>query len=232
MLYDGALRFLFQAAAAMREGVDAQADEQLQPRRGDRRRAARRRSTCRHGEIPQQLQAIYVFCNKLMLEALLERDADKLDTRASCSPSCARPGRRSPAHDGLVGPARPRRARARPRAAERRSTGSPARRRARARAPAPLLAPAPAAARPVLDAPRRRAGPARDRADAGARRRRRASSRDAAPRARRRAGLPHRRGLPRARPGGSRSTPDRRALKSRPAGPINPASCHGSGDCV
>jgi flagellar protein FliS len=79
MLYDGALRFLFQAAAAMREGVDAQADEKLGRAEAivDELLATLDPS---HGEIPQQLQAVYVFCNKLMLEAFLERDADKLDT--------------------------------------------------------------------------------------------------------------------------------------------------------
>jgi flagellar protein FliS len=78
MLYDGALRFLFQAAAAMREGAAAQADERI-----GRAEAIVNEllSTLdmSHGEIPEQLQGIYVFCNRLMIEACLERDADKLD---------------------------------------------------------------------------------------------------------------------------------------------------------
>ena len=79
MLYDGALRFLFQAASAMREGVDQVADEKL------RRAEAIVNELLvtldlSQGEIPQNLQGIYVFCNKLMLEAYLERDAAKLDT--------------------------------------------------------------------------------------------------------------------------------------------------------
>jgi flagellar protein FliS len=78
MLYDGALRFLSQAAAAMREDSMSQADERL----------ARAEAIVTellvtldlsHGEIPERLQGIYVFCNKLMIEARLERDADKLD---------------------------------------------------------------------------------------------------------------------------------------------------------
>jgi flagellar secretion chaperone FliS len=78
MLYDGALRFLSQAAAAMREGAAGQADERL----------ARAEAIVTellvtldlsHGEIPERLQGIYVFCNKLMMEARFERDADKLD---------------------------------------------------------------------------------------------------------------------------------------------------------
>ena len=79
MLYDGALRFLFQAAAAMREGLDAQADEKI-----GRAEAIVNELLVTldmsHGEIPQRLQAIYVYCNKLTLEAFLERDPDKLDT--------------------------------------------------------------------------------------------------------------------------------------------------------
>jgi flagellar protein FliS len=79
MLYDGALRFLSQAAAAMRDGSTSQADERL----------ARAEAIVTellvtldlsHGEIPERLQGIYVFCHKLMMEARLERDADKLDT--------------------------------------------------------------------------------------------------------------------------------------------------------
>ena len=79
MLYDGALRFLFQAAGAMREGAFAQADEKL------RRAEAIVNELLvtldlSHGEIPERLQGIYVFCNRLMMEARLERDADKLDS--------------------------------------------------------------------------------------------------------------------------------------------------------
>ena len=53
MLYDGAIRFFFQAAAALREDARATALERL--------------------------EGIYVFCKRLLLEARLERDADKLD---------------------------------------------------------------------------------------------------------------------------------------------------------
>jgi len=78
MLYDGALRFLFQAAAAMREG-SPQADEKIHRAEAIVNELLVTLDMS-HGEIPQQLQAIYVFCNKLMLEAYLERDAAKLDT--------------------------------------------------------------------------------------------------------------------------------------------------------
>ena len=79
MLYDGALRFLFQGAAAMREGADAQADEKIQRAEAIVNELLATLDMS-HGEIPQQLQAIYVFCNRLMLESFRDRDADKLDT--------------------------------------------------------------------------------------------------------------------------------------------------------
>ena len=79
MLYDGALRFLFQGAAAMRDGADAQADEKIQRAEAIVNELLVTLDMS-HGEIPQHLQGIYVFCNKLMLESFLERDADKLDT--------------------------------------------------------------------------------------------------------------------------------------------------------
>jgi flagellar secretion chaperone FliS len=79
MLYDGALRFLFQSAAGMREGLYPQADEKL------RRAEAIVNELLvtldmSQGEISERLQAIYVFSNRLMMEARLERDADKLDS--------------------------------------------------------------------------------------------------------------------------------------------------------
>ncbi len=78
MLYDGALRFLFQASAAMRDGNRSVADTK-------QRRAE---AIVDHlletldmsaGQIAQNLEGIYVFCKRLLTEARLERDADKLD---------------------------------------------------------------------------------------------------------------------------------------------------------
>jgi flagellar protein FliS len=78
MLYDGAIRFFFQAAAAMREDARATALERLD--RGeaivDHLLATLDMSA---GEIAERLEGIYVFCKRLLLEARLERDADKLD---------------------------------------------------------------------------------------------------------------------------------------------------------
>jgi flagellar protein FliS len=78
MLYDGAIRFFFQAAAALREDARATAFERLD--RGeaivDHLLATLDMSA---GEVAQRLEGVYVFCKRLLLEARLERDADKVD---------------------------------------------------------------------------------------------------------------------------------------------------------
>jgi flagellar secretion chaperone FliS len=78
MLYDGAMRFFFQAAAALREDARTTAFERLD--RGeaivDHLLATLDMSA---GEIAERLEGIYVFCKRLLLEARLERDADKID---------------------------------------------------------------------------------------------------------------------------------------------------------
>ena len=78
MLYDGAIRFFFQAAAAMRENARATALERLD--RGeaivDHLLATLDMSA---GEVAQRLEGVYVFCKRLLMEARLERDADKVD---------------------------------------------------------------------------------------------------------------------------------------------------------
>lgn len=79
MLYDGALRFLFQSAAAMREGSFPQADEKLKRAEAIVNELLVTLDMSQ-GEVSERLQAIYVFCNRLMLEARAERDAGKLDT--------------------------------------------------------------------------------------------------------------------------------------------------------
>jgi flagellar protein FliS len=78
MLYDGAIRFFFQAGAALREGARATAFERLD--RGE--------AIVDHllttldmsaGQVAERLEGIYVFCNRLLMEARIERDADKVD---------------------------------------------------------------------------------------------------------------------------------------------------------
>ena len=78
MLYDGAIRFFFQAAAALREGARATAFERLD--RGeaivDHLLATLDMSA---GQVAERLEGIYVFCKRLLMEARIERDADKVD---------------------------------------------------------------------------------------------------------------------------------------------------------
>jgi len=78
MLYDGAIRFFFQAGAAMREDDRATALERLD--RGeaivDHLLATLDMSA---GEIAERLEGIYVFCKRLLRESRAERDADKID---------------------------------------------------------------------------------------------------------------------------------------------------------
>jgi len=78
MLYDGAIRFFFQAAAALRENARTTALERLD--RGeaivDHLIATLDMSA---GQIAERLEGVYVFCKRLLMEARLERDADKVD---------------------------------------------------------------------------------------------------------------------------------------------------------
>ncbi|MBS1869771.1 MAG: flagellar export chaperone FliS [Actinobacteria bacterium] len=78
MLYDGAGRFLLQAATAMREGDVPTAHDRL-------RRAERivehllATLDMSQGEIAGKLEAIYVFCLQLLAEGRMSQDAAKLD---------------------------------------------------------------------------------------------------------------------------------------------------------
>jgi flagellar secretion chaperone FliS len=78
MLYDGAIRFFFQAAAALREDARTTAFERLD--RGeaivDHLLATLDMSA---GQVAERLEGIYVFCKRLLMEARVERDADKVD---------------------------------------------------------------------------------------------------------------------------------------------------------
>ena len=79
MLYDGAIRFFFQAAAAMREGARTTALRAAATAARRSSTSCSPRSTWRAARSPQRLEGIYVFCKRLLMEARLERDADKID---------------------------------------------------------------------------------------------------------------------------------------------------------
>lgn len=78
MLYDGARRFLHQAAVAMRGGDVPAAHTRL-------RRAEEildhllQTIDMDQGEVAERLQSIYLFCLRHCAEARIQQDADKLD---------------------------------------------------------------------------------------------------------------------------------------------------------
>jgi len=83
MLYDGANRFLVRAAAAIRAGDAGQAGEQL-----GRANAILDEllGTLDHeagGAVAERLESIYLFCERTLVEAQLQRDADKVDRVAA-----------------------------------------------------------------------------------------------------------------------------------------------------
>ena len=76
MLYDGAIRFLHQAAAAMRAGDPIRTNDRL-------RRAETIISELNHtldfergGDIAPRLRSVYLFARRRLLECNLTRDAD------------------------------------------------------------------------------------------------------------------------------------------------------------
>lgn len=81
MLYDGARRFLMQAAAAKRAGDVATANGRLQRAEAilDELIATLDMSA---GEIAENLKAIYLFSKRLLTEARLERGPEKIEQAA------------------------------------------------------------------------------------------------------------------------------------------------------
>lgn len=79
MLYDGALRFLARAATAMREEGPVAAAEPIQRTQAIIEELVSTLDHEKGGEVADGLQAIYVFCLRLLPEAQLERDAEKID---------------------------------------------------------------------------------------------------------------------------------------------------------
>jgi len=78
MLYDGACRFLHQAAFAMREGDVPVAHERL-------RRAEAivdhllQTLDMTQGEVAQRLESIYLFCRRMLAEGRMKQDAGQLE---------------------------------------------------------------------------------------------------------------------------------------------------------
>ena len=77
MLYDGVGRFLRQAEAALGEGAFEHAHDRLNRAEAiiDELMAT---LDMDQGQIAERLQAIYVFCKRLLTEARLKRDGQKI----------------------------------------------------------------------------------------------------------------------------------------------------------
>jgi flagellar secretion chaperone FliS len=78
MLYDGARRFLLQAGVAMGEGQIELSNRKLR-RAEDIIQHLRDILDFEQGEIPHNLESIYVFCLRCTREARFDRDPAKLE---------------------------------------------------------------------------------------------------------------------------------------------------------
>ena len=78
MLYDGANRFLIQAATALRAGDLTIMNERL--RRAEAIITELRQTLdMSQGQVAANLESIYSFCQRLLLEARLKRDPEKIE---------------------------------------------------------------------------------------------------------------------------------------------------------
>jgi flagellar secretion chaperone FliS len=78
MLYDGAHRFLLQAATALRAGDLVTTNAKLQ-RAEAIIKELRATLNFDAGEVATRLEAIYAFCQRHLLEARLERDPERIE---------------------------------------------------------------------------------------------------------------------------------------------------------
>lgn len=78
MLYDGARKFLFQAGVAMREGQIELANRKL-VRAEDIIQHLRDILDADQGEIAQNLEAIYVYCLRVLRQSRFDRDPAVLE---------------------------------------------------------------------------------------------------------------------------------------------------------
>lgn len=79
MLYDGAHRFLFQAAHAMRSGDVSQMNNRMQRAEAILNELRGTLNFENGGEIAGRLESIYAFCQRHLLEARLQKDPDKIE---------------------------------------------------------------------------------------------------------------------------------------------------------
>ena len=79
MLYDGCLRFLHQAAYAMREGNVSESNTRLQRAEAIIDELRTTLDMDQGGVVASRLQGIYVFCSKHLIEARLTREPDNIE---------------------------------------------------------------------------------------------------------------------------------------------------------
>ena len=79
MLYDGCLRFLFQAAYAMREGDRAASRDRMRRAEAIIDELTVTLDHEKGGEVASRLQGIYAFCRRHLIEASLEQDPSKIE---------------------------------------------------------------------------------------------------------------------------------------------------------
>jgi flagellar secretion chaperone FliS len=79
MLYDGCLRFLSQAAYAMREGKAGEANARLTRAEAIIDELLDTLDLEKGGVIASRLQGIYVFCNRQLIESRTARDPEMIE---------------------------------------------------------------------------------------------------------------------------------------------------------
>jgi flagellar secretion chaperone FliS len=79
MLYDGCVRFLFQAAYAMREGDRVNSRDRMRRAEAIIDELTVTLDHEKGGEVASRLQGIYAFCRRHLIEASLEQDPAKID---------------------------------------------------------------------------------------------------------------------------------------------------------
>jgi flagellar protein FliS len=79
MLYDGCLRFLHQAAYAMREGEPAESDRRLARAEAIIAELLSTLDLEQGGVTASRLQGVYVFCLRHLLDARAEQDPEMIE---------------------------------------------------------------------------------------------------------------------------------------------------------
>jgi len=79
LLYDGATKFLRQAAVAMRHGSLERSNKSLQRGEAIIAELLATLDYEKGGEIAASLRDLYLFCQRHLNEARIQRDADKID---------------------------------------------------------------------------------------------------------------------------------------------------------